>query len=250
MRFGNLIFGVALLVVASTLALTITFRNAPFEPVQAGKESSAPTAQPGPTPSKSGPLVNSPISSRKSPSRSPRQSVPDAADLDLVLKDGPSAPKLTPAERQAISARTPTVKRAALARLDKMTKRLDLTPAQRQKIFPQLVRSTNGYHEAMVLSYPRGLVVPVEVASDTQSPEEAIHEALDPEQQERFVEEQLDERAWWNEIVAQMEEEFDSSVVAAGTAPPEEVAPEQPSRAESETPAPERKNVFDLIEKE
>ena len=52
-----------------------------------------------------------------------------------------------------------------------------------------------------------------------------------------------------------MEEDFDSSVVAAGTAPPEDgpaedVAPEDPSRPETETPAPERGNIFDLIEKE
>lgn len=251
MRFGNLIFGVALLLVATTLALTITFRPAVPEQPSAGNDSDDSTVQRAPTPARNRPLVATPAPGKSVP-RPPRRKIPEVEDLDLVLDDSPSAPQLSPAQRQAISSRTAGVKRAALARLDKMTKRLDLTAAQRHKIFPQVLRSTNGYHEAMVLSDPLGVPVPVGVASNTKSPDEAIHDALDPEQQDEYLEDQLDERAWWNEIVAQLEDDFDSAV-AAGTAPPEDPAPEDPAAEENpapgDSPSPQGGNIFDLLEK-
>ncbi len=250
MRFGNLIFGVALLLVATTLALTITFRNVPAEQTAIRQRSTATPASPRP-PGKARPLPSA-TSPGKSVAPAPHRKNPGVEDLDIVLDDGPSAPAVSSAERQTISRRTAGVRRAALAKLDRMTEHFDLTAAQRRKIFPLLVQSTNGYHPAMVVTQPAGgLPVPVEVAGKTQTPDEAIHDALDPEQQEDFVEAQIDQRAWWNEIVAQLEEDFDS-VVAAGTAPPEEdpAEPEIPAEGAPQDDSPQQgNNIFDLLKK-
>jgi hypothetical protein len=248
MRFGNLIFGIALLLVASTLALTITFRNAAPEQLVANAERPSADLQ-APRSPESAPVARSdkpPHSARRQIPRPPPQRLPDVEELDLAL--GPKAPKLTPVQRQEITQRTAGVKRAALVKLDKMTKQLDLTTNQRHKIYPHLLKSTNGYHEAMVINYPVGFLLPEVASNETQSPDEAIHDALDPDQQDEFVEDQLDRLAWWNEIVAQLEEDFDSTV-AAGTAAP---APEEDAPA-PDLPAPDSPqqggNIFDLLNK-
>lgn len=258
MRFGNLIFGVALILVATTLALAITFRNAAPDQVVANAE------RPSQGSAESAILARSrsghpPHSARRqTPRPPPRQRIPDVEELDLVLAVGPKAPKLTPVQRQEITQRTAGVKRATLVKLDKMTEQLDLTTTQRHKIYPNLLKSTNGYHEAMVISYPVGFLLPEIASNESQSPDEAIHDALDPDQQDEFVEDQLDKRAWWNEIVAQLEEDFDNAV-AAGTAPPTPTptpAPEEDAPAPdapAEDPAPDSPqqggNIFDLLNK-
>ncbi len=247
MRFGNFIFGVALLLVAATLALTITFRN------PSGSSSDEVAQNKGNRTDSASRSSAAPSANHRHETQRPRHAkLPDLEELDLVMDDGPSAPALTPVQRQEISKRTPWVKKTALARLDKMTERLDLTTAQQHKIYPELVRSTAGYHPAMVITYPVGFQTPTELASTNKSPDEAIHDSLDPEQQEDFVEEQLNERAWWNEIVAQLEEDFDASVaagngpVAAGTAPEEDPAPAPtPDPTEPEQGV----NLFDLLNK-
>ena len=67
---------------------------------------------------------------------------------------------------------------------------------------------------------------------------------------EDFLQQKLDDQAWWEEIVAQLEEDFDASVasnngpVAAGQAPPEQEAAAEPQ------PEPEPQqgiNLFDLL---
>ncbi|NIP97100.1 MAG: hypothetical protein GWO24_28175 [Akkermansiaceae bacterium] len=253
MRFGNLIFGVALLLVAATLALTITFRNAPADR-SAGRGGAPVGPASSPRPTAQDRTLPPPASPRKNIPRPPRRQESGVQEMDIVLDDGPTAPRLSPAERQTISQRTSSVKKAAFAKLDKMTERFDLTPEQRLKIFPLLVQSTEGYHPVMIVTTPVGPApVPGEASNSEQTPDLAIHDALDPEQQEQFVEAALDERAWWSEIVAQLVEDFDSAA-AAGTAPPvQEDAPEKelPDPAVPE-PIPNDRpqqgdNIFDLI---
>ncbi|MEO1836525.1 MAG: hypothetical protein ABGZ49_13640 [Akkermansiaceae bacterium] len=246
MRFGNLIFGVALLLVASTLALTITFRNAAPEQMVANAERPSPDLQAPRSPESA--TVGRSDKPHHSAGRQPHQRLPDVEELDLVLALGPKAPKLTPIQRQEITQRTVGVKRAALVKLDKMTEQLDLTTTQRHKIYPNLLKSTNGYHEAMVINYPVGFLLPEVASNETQSPDEAIHDALDPDQQDEFVEDQLDRLAWWNEIVAQLEEDFDSTVAAGTAAPaPEEDAP-APDAPAQDSPQ-QGGNIFDLLNK-
>lgn len=250
MRFGNLIFGVALLLVASTLALTITFRN-PSGPLSDDVAQNG--AEKGTKSANGGRVARGSASSndgRREIQKPRREKLPNPEELDLVMDDGPSAPALTPVQRQEISKRAPWVKKTALARLEKMTERLDLTPAQQHKIYPELVRSTAGYHPAMVINYPVGFQAPGELASNEKSPDEAIHDSLDPDQQEDFVESQLDERAWWNEIVAQLEEDFDASVAAQNGPAAAATAPEEDPGPAPTTDQPEQGvNLFDLLNK-
>lgn len=253
MRFGNLIFGSALLLVAATLALTITFRN---DAEGTGKGQSAEAANPSLRTGTGSYATQSPISStrgRAQGARTSRQPLPDVEDLEVTMDDSPSTSSLTPVQRQDIAKRLPWVRNNALARLDRMTERLELTPVQQHKVFPELLRGTTGYHPAMVINYPPGVSLPTtEVASTEKSPDEAIHDSLDPEQQEDFLQQQLDDQAWWDEIVAQLEADFDASVtaeggpVAAGQAPSEDI----PVREIEPNPQPQPQqgnNLFDLL---
>jgi len=250
MRFGNLIFGVALLLVAVTLALTITFRNDP-EGASAERpqnDATSPALRIG-TASPRG-SSTAPVG-RRNPVRSPREKLPAANELEVVMDNGPATRDLSPAQRQDIAKRVPWVQQDVLSRLGKMTERLDLSPIQQHKVFPQLLRATTGYHPAMIINYPAGTSLPSEeLAANEKSPDEAIHDSLDPDQQEDFLQQKLDDQAWWEEIVAQLEEDFDASVasndgpVAAGQAPPEQEAAAEPQ------PEPEPQqgvNLFDLL---
>ena len=250
MRFGNLIFGVALLLVAATLALTITFRNDSEGPATEGLRNDA-TSSLRSTENFSSRGSASSSATRRNPVRSPRQKLPDVEELEVAMDDGPASRDLTPAQRQDIAKRLPWVRQNALSRLGKMASRLELTPIQQHKVFPQLLRSTTGYHPAMVINYPAEISLPSEELADNEkSPDEAIHDSLDPDQQEDFIQQKLDDQAWWEEIVAQLEEDFDASVasnegpVAAGQAPPEQEAVAEPQ------PEPEPQqgvNLFDLL---
>ena len=250
MRFGNLIFGVALLLVAVTLALTITFRNDP-EGASAERpqnDATSPALRIG-TASPRG-SSTAPVG-RRNPVRSPREKLPAVNELEVVMDNGPATRDLSPAQRQDIAKRVPWVQQDVLSRLGKMTERLDLSPIQQHKVFPQLLRATTGYHPAMIINYPAGTSLPSEELADNgKSPDEAIHDSLDPDQQEDFLQQKLDDQAWWEEIVAQLEEDFDASVasndgpVAAGQAPPEQEAAAEPQ------PEPEPQqgvNLFDLL---
>ena len=253
MRFGNLIFGVALLLVATTLALTITFRDDPESPsVKQPQDKSSPSLHtPGNLPSRG--FAGSPAGRTPTSGTAPRQRLPEVRDLEVAMDDSPATRTLSPNQRQDIAKRLPWVKQNALSRLDRMTERLDLTPRQRHKVFPQLLRSTTGYHPAMVINYPAGISLPSdELADNEKSPDEAIHDSLDPEQQEDFLQQKLDDQAWWEEIVAQLEEDFDASVandggegpVAAGQAPPET---EPVSEPQTEPEPQQGINLFDLL---
>jgi len=248
MRFGNLIFGVALLLVAVTLALTITFRNDP-EGASAERPQNDATSPAlrietaSPRGSSTAPV------GRRNPVRSPREKLPAVNELEVVMDNGPATRDLPPAQRQDIAKRVPWVQQDVLSRLGKMTERLDLSPIQQHKVFPQLLRATTGYHPAMIINYPAGTSLPSEeLAANEKSPDEAIHDSLDPDQQEDFLQQKLDDQAWWEEIVAQLEDDFDASVasnsgpVAAGQAPPEQEAVAEPQ------PEPQQGvNLFDLL---
>ncbi|MFP6875857.1 MAG: hypothetical protein VCA37_03420, partial [Roseibacillus sp.] len=99
MRFGNFIFGVALLLVATTLALTITFRNDP-EGASAERlqnDATSPARSIGNAPPRGSTIA--PVG-RRNAARSPRERLPDVTDLDVVMDNGPATRSLTPAQRQ------------------------------------------------------------------------------------------------------------------------------------------------------
>lgn len=245
MRFGNLIFGAALLLVATTLALTITLRNDPADREVAEENARDENVRQGTARNRGTANLAARARSTNPRPRAAQTREPDPTQSDVVIADDPATP-LSSADRLMLSEKTGEVRNSALHRLDTMTEEFGLTPEQRRKIFPHLVRSVPGFHEAMVVSYPGGKVAPI-IIGDV-SPDEAIHDALDPDQQDEFLEEQIDKRAWWDEIVTQLEEDYDSSLqseldpVAAGTAPEEEEAPAE------ETPSSSQGgNIFDLL---
>lgn len=231
MRFTNLILGVALLLTAITLALTITIRNAPGSPASSAAASEATASSPPGSRSGTVPSPARTISKSARPERVPSASS-EALDLSLD-KNSPAFPSV-PLERQELAARTSQVRDKALQKLNQMTERFDLTRAQRNKIFPLLVQSTPGFHPAMVVpggAPGTGLV--------TSGPvDEEIHDALDPEQQEKFQQDAIDRGLWWEEIAGQLLDDYDSAVAAA-TAPEPDPSEGASEPAGSEQPAEE-----------
>jgi hypothetical protein len=104
----------------------------------------------------------------------------------------------------------------------------------------------------MIINYPPQVATPTEsIAESEQTPDEIIHDSLEPEQQDDFIQQKLDDQAWWEEIVAQLEEDFDASVtteespVAAGQAPS---TPGETSIPQGEPQPQQGINLFDLLD--
>ena len=120
--------------------------------------------------------------------------------------------------------------------LARLTRLLDLSEAQQDRIFPLLARSSTAYHPALAIQVGDAQsTTPVEIASKTDdstgaaaapaegsAPEtsepitlttadEEIYDVLTPEQQEALEEEIIDEDLWWTDIVNDLEDELDES---------------------------------------
>ena len=227
MKRSTLILGFALLIVAATLAVTITVRNDP-------RRISSP---------KSSQTANSP------PSRHPHFRDPDGADYpgrptkSLLHKAEPAAALevvvpaenlvgLTSKEQTDLRHRAALVEREARRRLEKMTDELDLTGAQRRKIFPVLAHSVPGYDPVMQVggAYLAGGAA----ATGT----EEVHRLIDPAQQEELEDRELNRQLWWQDLFARLEAELFESTGLAPADGGDSVEPDAAVPAEDrQTPA-------------
>lgn len=230
MNRSSFILGIALLVVAVTLAVTITVRNAPRDggTVDEGGlavrgrirdcgHSAINSAHSGETP-------RVPVAARRHPG--------SRAIYQVTVPDGQMA--LLPADqRDEWVERAAEVEREAQARLERMTEEFDLSGEQRRKMFPMLARSTAGFD-------PRMQVGGVYLDSDPGVlPDEEVHDVLDPDQQEQLVDDEIDRQLWWQDIFSRLEKELIDSTGGAQTEPAVggEVAP-PPVDEERSDPAP------------
>ena len=136
------------------------------------------------------------------------------------------------------------IENAARARLESLTTELGLTAAQRDKMFPELVRATPGYVPAMLVGSPS-------IASTTASAE-AIHQVLDPQQQALVEDQEVNRQLWWQDTLARLEAGL---IPPAGEVPvastPTPPAPEQTTPPATERVAPAARdngNLLDLPE--
>lgn len=128
-----------------------------------------------------------------------------------------------------------------------MTKELDLTPSQRAKLFPTLVRATPGYDAAMTVG---GSAQPGE---STMTPDEEVHAVLNPEQQVEVEDNVVDRQLWWQNIIDRLEADLTNSTGGGVITSDGEVIPpgESPDPVDESRDAPDPRedmNLFDMME--
>ncbi|MDE0570902.1 MAG: hypothetical protein OSB44_09485 [Verrucomicrobiales bacterium] len=145
---------------------------------------------------------NNPLIAKKEPE-------PSNTDKENKLPSTPKnqEPKLT---RKQLTARALVVEKQANKRLDELTEKLNLTEEQQDFIFPILAKSLPTFHPSLnpdgnnLLS---GIKTRVEPGSSVPDVEAEIYSILDEDQKIILEEEALDREAWWNDVVALLDEE-------------------------------------------
>jgi hypothetical protein len=236
MSRSTFILGFALLVIAATLAASITMRNEPGTGLAAtrpgaGTPRGTHGRQPQAPANANGPGQRDPAARK--------------GDVLRVALSNPWLATLPAAQHDAWRSRAAAVECAARASLERLTSELDLSAAQRVKMFPALVRSTPGYDPVML------------VGGSTTADEsslaalEEIHQVLDPAQQALVEDQEVNRQLWWQDTLARLEANLIDSTggVAAAPAPtlPAAVEP-SPATAERDAPATRStSNLFDLL---
>jgi hypothetical protein len=241
MNRSAFILGISLLVVAVTMAVTITVRNAPDETAEA-KPTARTAKHQGISRSEHRGLAASRGVHRSIEPRSTRRPLPREQYEVGLPEDRLMA---FPAKRQEeLRKRVALVQKKARMQLERMTKAFDLTTAQRRKMFPLLVQSTPGYDPVMQVA---GVAAPVDSGA---SADEEIHALLDPEQQMELEEEEINRQLWWQDLIGRLEKELVDSTGGAEvpTAAPEAPAaePSDPAPAPAAPPARPTRNMLDF----
>lgn len=230
----TLIMGGTFLVIAATLAVTITLRPHPREqfaeesqphharaslPVipHASEPSLATTLKPElnhQTPPRHGTtLATLSTQPPQAPgkSQSPMQTPPREYSVNIP-KDHPAASRLAPMAR--------LVQTHANRNLDRLTQQLDLTSEQREKLFPILARSSESYDPAMVILDAK----PSEPPLTTDAGELAVDEVLNSEQREQRIDTAITDLLIWQEIISGLERQLaeESPQILPATIPPKE----------------------------
>lgn len=187
----NFILGMAMFVVATTVAVTISKRQPAAEEERPPDEATFVFRK-----------RPASMESRPSAAADPSGRASIMAEI-LTVQVDPLHP-----ERDRLEALASQVEHHAKERLAQLTRDLDLSVDQQRRIFPKLVATSESYHPAMVVGSRPGAVSP------TASPgaDLAIETELDPLQRDLFIEESLSDLMLWREIIAQLENRLDQQV--------------------------------------
>jgi hypothetical protein len=152
--------------------------------------------------------------------------------------------------------RTAAVEHAARKKLERLADELALTPAQCDRIFPLIVRSTPGYDPVMLTG--GNLTDGNLTAKTTAAAKEEIHQVLDPQQQALVENQEVNRQLWWQDTLARLEADLIESTggvaatPAAAPAATSAAAPaDSPPATTGERVAPEARengNLFDILD--
>ena len=233
MKRSTLILGFALLVVASTMAMTITFRN---DPHRSSSTTSSKAAETRARHSSNNPAAFSHDSrSARARLKSERRRSRDYLDVSVPEE---SLATLSLETQTELRQRAAKVQGQARRKLERMTGEFELTAVQRRKMFPVLARSTPGYDPAMQIAgafLDSAPVTPVD---------EEMHDLLDSGQQDQLIDKEVDRQLWWQDVFSRIEKDLLDSTggappaAAAGTAPPAALPGETPAAPPVERVAP------------
>lgn len=139
----------------------------------------------------------------KSAPRTRYESAPP--ETEFHIQGNPPAGPVT--EERAWFAHAERVEREANLELETLRETLDLSPHQQQRIFGILARRSSSWMPVMDTGGSHG----ADAANDAGGPAGAARSVtdeilplLDEDQQQALVDEELDRRAWWEEILPQL----------------------------------------------
>lgn len=236
MNRSTFILGIALLIVAMTMAVTITVRNAPQQAearrhsLESVRDRAAVTADRPQAFDSSMSATRSNGSRKSSPRTRFDVGIPAEALLSYSLD-----------QQRELRKKVAVVEQKARIRLERMTEEFSLTQDQRRKMFPLLARSTPGFDPVMQVGGSAS-----QADQSPTSADEEVYALLDPEQQEQYEDEEIDRQAWWQDVFSRLEQELLDSTGGSEITPAPE--PQVPEAGSSAPTGRSGGNLLDLIE--
>jgi hypothetical protein len=253
------ITGVALLVVAATLAITITLRPPPAKLTgdsvpQGSRAREIPAQDRGAF-----------HEQRTAVRRSERPSVQTEQQWFSV-----AVPEEHP-ERPTLVAKAAKVESYAVRRIEELDRQLDLSLDQQRRLFPILARSSENYDSAMRISgiapgtpsliaavrtpasaagagTPAPAAAAAELALAAAAVEAAIQGELDPKQQDERIEISVNDMALWEEIIDGLQRKLEEQTPRVSASEPALEPDTEAAKPSGESGSPARGNLFDLVE--
>ena len=151
-----------------------------------------------------------------------------------TVKVSPNNAPEKPLTREQLTARAMSVEKQANKRLDELTLLLDLDEDQKDFIFPILAKSAASFHpslNAQGSELLNGIESRVRPGAPIDVVESEIYDILNEEQKLILEEEALDREAWWDDIVALLDDESKQRLNEASTPDLEDIpskTPQQP----------------------
>ncbi|MDA7514546.1 hypothetical protein N8513_00950 [bacterium] len=200
MSRSQFILGVTLLVVAGTLAFSISFfRSDDYR--QSPSADSSQTSQKD-SGRKSVSMDRSP--SRSSRTVSSRSTDSSRHDLGLTIA---SISGLSDATLNQVNSIVNRTRQESREELDKLTEQYHLSTEQRREIFPLIVAHHDQAHPAILVN---GQSLPTISGGSTLNND--IYPILDSDQQDALAEAAIDDDAWWKDVVGQLEDDLNGAI--------------------------------------
>ena len=174
-------------------------------------------------------VINSTTTESHSSSSEKEKDSSESSTVKISSKNAPEKP-LT---REQLTARAMSVEKQANKRLDELTLLLDLDEDQKDFIFPILAKSAAAFHpslNAQGSELLKGIESRVRPGAPIDVVESEIYDILNEEQKLILEEEALDREAWWDDIVALLDDESKQSLNKASIPDLEDTSSKPPQQ--------------------
>ena len=163
-------------------------------------------------------VINQPNNEKKQ-----NDSIEKAKSVSNETLPTPVTPAIAPEKphtREQLTARAMSVEKQANKRLDELSLLLDLDEEQKDFIFPILAKSAAAFHPSLNAQGSElfnGIESRVRPGAPIDVVESEIYDILNEEQKLILEEEALDREAWWDDIVALLDDESKQNLNDKGT---------------------------------
>ena len=174
-------------------------------------------------------VINSTTTESHSSSSEKEKHSSESSTVNISSNNAPEKP-LT---REQLTARAMSVEKQANKRLDELTLLLDLDENQKDFIFPILAKSAASFHpslNAQGSELLNGIESRVRPGAPIDVVESEIYDILNEEQKLILEEEALDREAWWDDIVALLDDESKQSLNKASIPDLEDTSSKPPQQ--------------------
>ena len=158
--------------------------------------------------------------------------------------------------RDELIARAVIVEEQANNKLQILTSRLGLTEQQQDRIFPILASSSPAFHPILQpeggIDYLQDSVFgdrkTIEPGASVAEVENEIYPVLDAEQKASLEEKAMDREAWWDDIVALLEEDLDQPEATVANVQMEDQKPSEKPQSSDNQPTRESSATVNEID--